>query len=188
MVLREEAQFDLAVRLRTGGVPIIEVFSFVSGLYFRGKAMYSQTFAAPPEGLNGTFVITPDRGLMPAKTVVTTAELREMASVPIDAAEERYRVPLEREARNTAAVAGPACEFVLLGSIATAKYVDPLLEIFGSRLVFPADFVGRGDMSRGGLLLRCAQAGEELRYVPVLDAVRRGIRPPKLPKQKRRDG
>jgi hypothetical protein len=35
-------------------------------------------------------------------------------------------------------------------------------------------------MSRGGLLLRCARAGEELTYVPVQGAVRHGPRPPKL--------
>ena len=35
-------------------------------------------------------------------------------------------------------------------------------------------------MSRGGLLLRCVAAGEELPYVPVKGAVRHGPRPPKL--------
>ena len=69
---------------------------------------------------------------------------------------------------------------VLLGSIATGKYVDPLLAVLGERLRFPADFVGRGDMSRGGLLLRCARAGTELTYVGVRDTVRRGPRPPRL--------
>src|SRR5207249_11010874 len=62
--------------------------------------------------------------------------------------------------------AGPECEVVLLGSIASGKYVEPLLPIFGSRLVFPRDFVGRGDMSRGGLMLRSATAGQELEYIP----------------------
>ena len=47
---------------------------------------------------------------------------------------------------------GPECEVVLLGSIASAKYVDVLTDVFGERLLFPIDFVGRGDMSRGGLL------------------------------------
>ena len=70
---------------------------------------------------------------------------------------------------------------MLLGSIATGKYVDPLLAVLGERLRFPADFVGRGDMSRGGLLLRCARAGTELTYVAVRDAARRGPRPPRLP-------
>ena len=69
---------------------------------------------------------------------------------------------------------------VLLGSIASAKYVDLLTGVFGARLKFPIDFVGRSDMSRGGLLLRCARSGAELPYVPVEGAVRHGPRPPKL--------
>jgi hypothetical protein len=72
------------------------------------------------------------------------------------------------------------CEVVLLGSIATGKYVDVLLENFQQRLRFPADFVGRGDMSRGGLLLRCAVDKTELTYISVAGAIRRGVRPPKL--------
>ena len=66
-------------------------------------------------------------------------------------------------------------------SIATSKYVEPLTDIFGSRLLFPSEFVGRGDMSRGGLMLRCAREGIELAYIPADSAVRRGKRPPKLP-------
>jgi hypothetical protein len=69
---------------------------------------------------------------------------------------------------------------VLLGSIASAKYVDLLLPVFGDRLMFPIHFVGRGDMSRGGLLLRCVTAGLELEYVPVKGATRHGQRPPRL--------
>jgi len=69
---------------------------------------------------------------------------------------------------------------VLLGSIASGKYVDVLHAIFGARLLFPSDFVGRGDMSRGGLMLRCASSGDELPYVPVAGAVRHGVRPPRL--------
>ena len=72
-------------------------------------------------------------------------------------------------------------EIVLLGSVATGKYVDVLLDVVGERLLFPTDFVGRGDMSRGGLLLRKAAEGVELEYVNVAGAVRHGPRPPKLP-------
>jgi hypothetical protein len=70
----------------------------------------------------------------------------------------------------------------LLGSIATAKYVEPLLGIFEERLLFPSAFVGRGDMSRGGLMLRSARDGVELSYEPVGSAILHGKRPPKLPK------
>ena len=66
------------------------------------------------------------------------------------------------------------------GKITSEKYVQVLSAIFGSRLVFPATFVGRGDMSRGGLRLRAAAASQELEYIPVIGAVRHGTRPPKL--------
>jgi hypothetical protein len=55
-----------------------------------------------------------------------------------------------------------------------------LLEVIGERLLFPTDFVGRGDMSRGALLLRAARDGRELAYEPVAGAVRRGRRAAKV--------
>ena len=68
-----------------------------------------------------------------------------------------------------------------LGSISTQRYVEPLLTAFGTRLLFPPAFLGRGDMSRGGLLLRAAAAANELAYEPLAGAVRHGKRPAKLP-------
>jgi hypothetical protein len=187
IVLSERAQFDLAVRLRGDeGVAIGEVFAFVSGLYFKGKLAYALGFARPPEpgaplAGNGALVITPNAGLRPAETAVTADALRAFAGVDIASNDPRYRRPLLASACALAEEIGPDCEVVLLGSIASAKYVDVLTEAFGARLVFPVDFVGRGDMSRGGLLLRCARSGEELPYVPVRGAVRHGPRPPRLP-------
>jgi len=185
MVLREQAGFDLAVKLRTEGAPIGDVFSFVSGLYFRGKMAYARAFAAPPPGVPGSVIITQGAGLVPPETIVTLDQLRAIAAVPIDAADPRYREPLERDAALICEAAGRDCQFVLLGSIATGKYADPLLRVFGDRLLFPAEFVGRGDMSRGGLMLRCARARMELNYVPLSGATRHGPRPPKLPKWRR---
>jgi len=72
-----------------------------------------------------------------------------------------------REARLLEQNAGPACQYLLLGSIATEKYTEPLLNVFGDRLLFPVEFVGRGDMSRGGLMLRRASSGEQLSYVSL---------------------
>ncbi len=186
MVLSDRAEFDLAVRLRhADGVAIGEVFAFVSGLYFKGKLAYATAFAPPPEpgaplAGSGALVITPTAGLRPVETAVTPDALRAFAGVDIAANDPRYRRPLLAGARALAEEIGPECDVVLLGSIASAKYVDILTEIFGARLRFPVDFVGRGDMSRGGLLLRCAQSGEELPYAPVEGAVRHGPRPPKL--------
>jgi hypothetical protein len=186
IVMSERATFELAVRLRArGGAPIGEVFSFLSGLYFRGKLAYAGAFARPPDPTSavsgaGSFVITPTAGLRAVDTRVTLDALRAFARVDVAPGNPKYRRPLEASARAIADDIGPDCEVVLLGSIASPKYVDVLQHIFGERLVFPADFVGRGDMSRGGLLLRSAAAREELRYIPVAGAVRHGPRPPKL--------
>jgi len=94
-----------------------------------------------------------------------------------------FREPLVRDAATLARNLSAEDRVVLLGSVATAKYVGPLLDVFGERLHFPATFVGRGDMSRGGLMLRCAKAGTPLDYVAVRGAVVHGPRPPKLGKR-----
>jgi hypothetical protein len=181
------ATFPLAVRLRSpGGAPLGEVMSFLSGLYFRGKLAYARAFCrvparAAPALAGGTLVITSDAGLVSSETAVTVERLRDAAAVPISVGNSRYRQPLETTARAVGEVIGPRCEVVLLGSIASPKYVEVLAAAFGARLRFPADFVGRGDMSRGGLLLRCVAEGRELAYVPVEGTVRHGPRPPRLP-------
>ncbi len=181
MMLSPRASFALARRLRTPeGAPLGEVMSFLSGLYFRGKLAYAETFARPPAGAPGVLVITSNVGLQPPSTPLTASVLRRVALVDIDARNPRYRRPLEASAAALAERLHVRDEVVLLGSIASAKYVDILGAVFGERLVFPLDFVGRGDMSRGGLLLRCVLAGRELTYVPVLGAVRTGARPPRL--------
>ena len=163
MVLNGGATFDLAFRLQGEGAPLGEVFSFVSSLYFRGKLAYAQTFATPPPGVPGSLVITPSHGLVRPEKPVTLGYF-EMAEVPVNETGARYRMPLERDARLLADAAGSSSAIVLLGSIATGKYIETLLEVFGERLLFPEAFVGRGDMSRGGLLLRAARSGEELEY------------------------
>ena len=180
LVMSERASFDLAQRVRdSAGAPLGEVFSFMSGLYFRGKLTYARAFAQPRD--TGVLVITPTDGLRPADEAVDVARLRRFATVDIDGDDPRYREPLDRDARKLARRIGAGGEVVLLGSIATGKYIEPLLAALGPRLRFPLDFVGRGDMSRGGLLLRCARAGTELTYVGVGEVVRRGPRPPRLP-------
>ena len=172
-VLSPNATFAVAARLREEGVPIGDLFAHMSGLYFRGKVTYARKFGR-------AFVITPDEGLVPAEQLVTSQVLMRFADAEISLGNPDYRLPLERTARALAGAAGGDVEFVLLGSVASEKYVEVLTAIFGPRLVFPSAFVGRGDMSRGGLLLRAAASGEELAYVPVLGAIRRGSRPPKL--------
>ncbi len=176
LLLREEAQFDLARRLRSPeGAPLGAVYSFVSGLYFRGKLTYATRFS--PESV---FIIVPGAGLVPPATAVRRRDLLRYARVPVSPAEPKYRRPFLRDVRRLERDAGPETTVVLLGSIATDKYCSVLLEVFGPRLLFPSEFVGRGDMSRGGLLLRAAREGRELTYAPVAGAVRHGPRPAKL--------
>jgi hypothetical protein len=187
LLLDATAKFALAARLRREGIRLGEAFAFVSGLYFRGKLAYAGAFAVPPEGIPGAFVITSGYGLIPPETVVTREQLQQIASIPIDEAEPHYRKPLEHACRTLDEMAGPDCDFVLLGSVATLKYVEPMFGIFGHRLLFPEEFIGRGDMSRGGLLLRCVQAGVELTYAPLGSVTRHGPRPARLPRPARRD-
>lgn len=177
------AASTLARRLRAAeGAPLGEVFSFLSGLYFRGKLAYARAFATPPRRApgGGVLVITADAGLRPADTPITLAALTAAAAVDIHPANPRYREPLQASARDLAAAIGPACEVVLLGSIASDKYLPLLEPVLGRQLRFPAEFAGRGDMSRGGLLLRCVAETRELTYVPVTTGPRHGPRPPRL--------
>jgi hypothetical protein len=178
MLLRPEARFELAQQVQIGAAELGEVFTFCSGLYFRGKLTYAQRFAQPPRGAAGVHIITPGRGLLPPDFRVGYPELRAFAEVNVDATEPRFTKPLQAAVR--ALLERKVDEVVLLGSIATGKYVETLLPILGERLLFPGEFVGRGDMSRGGLLLRCAVRGEELTYLPVAGAVRTGRRAPRI--------
>jgi hypothetical protein len=179
ILLNERAPFPLAQRLRSpSGVTLGEAFSFLSGLYFRGKLAYADRFARPPSGQRGVQVITTDRGLLAADAPIGSRDLREFGTVDIRPDHPRYREPFARDLAGLSR--HPDAEVVLLGSVATGKYVDLLLEFVGDRLLFPSDFVGRGDMSRGALLLRAVRAGTELAYEPVAGAIRRGRRAAKV--------
>jgi len=171
------ATFELARQLQIGSATLGDVFAFCSGLYFRGKLAYARRFASPPGKRSGVWVITPSRGLMSADTYVDIPLLDEFAQIDIAENDARFAEPLSRSVnKHTQGVD----QVVLLGSIATAKYVDTLLPLLGDRLVFPSDFVGRGDMSRGALMLRAAAGGVELPYLPVAGAVRKGRRAPRI--------
>jgi hypothetical protein len=169
---------DLAQRLRDpAGAPLADLFAFVSSLYFRGKVAYARAFTSM------ALVITPTRGLVPLDTPVTLEVMREFATVDIDPSDPRYREPLERDLARLATDGGPEAadtEFVLLGSVASGKYIEILLSYLGDRLLFPETFIGRGDMSRGGVMLRAARDGQELTYMRAAGAIRHGARPPKL--------
>ncbi len=186
-LMSPKAKSTLAAVLRShDGAPLGDLFSYMSGLYFRGKLTYARRFARRAEPDNplvggGIHVITTNAGLRSPDTLVTHAAMQAFGQGDIDADNASYRRPLEASARALRGEIGPDCDVVLLGSIASPKYVDVLAGIFGHQLTFPIAFVGRGDMSRGGLLLRHASEGVELDYVPILGATLHGARPPKLP-------
>ena len=181
LLFNPRADFTVAQRVRSPeGAPLGEVFSFLSGLYFRGKLNYARAFEnPPPRRASGVHIITPTDGLCSPGVMVTLKDIDRYGSVPIEADESRYRYPLERDATALAEKIGPKCQVVLLGSVATGKYIDVLEPIFGARLVFPKEFIGHGDMARGGMLLKRAESGKELTYIAVSNPARLGIRPTK---------
>ena len=101
MLLNETADFYLARRVRQPqGAPIGEVFSFLSGLYFRGKLAYAGRFANPGDGVQ---VITTDRGLLSIDTPITADDLRSFSELAIDIHDRRYRESLERDLHDLSA-------------------------------------------------------------------------------------
>ena len=165
-LLNGRSSTPLAERLRSpSGTPLGEVFTFMSALYFRGKLVYATAFARAPAGWDGVQVIVPGRGLCAASTAISVADLHDIASVDVDLEDRRYTQPLARDARRLAKQLQSTDTVVLLGSVATPKYLEPLKDVLGPRLHYPEAFVGLGDMSRGSLMLRCAAERRELAYV-----------------------
>jgi len=176
-ILRRNARSEIAKRLRDpAGVPLAEVYSFLSALYFRGKLTYARAFADPPLSTAGVMIITPTAGLMPDGATIGLSTLRGFSRVPINVKNRRYRTAFLRGLRQLANDVGPDCEVILLGSIATGKYLDLVQQVFADQLRVPAEFIGLGDMSRGALLLQCVREQRELNYVSVATVPNR--RPP----------
>jgi len=166
------AKFDAAVQYRSPeGVPIALAFAFMSALYFRGKIAYALHFG----GIENTFVITPGFGLVPPHWPLNAERMKKMQKTDVDANSRAYAKPLRETANALAAELDADAQVILLGSVATGKYVDVLWPIFGNRLRFPSSFAGLGDMSRGGLMLRAVRTNRELEYT-TLDTPRH--RPP----------
>ena len=181
LIVNSNAAFDLAVRLRgDSGAPLGEVFSFLSGLYFRGKLAYARAFARPSANLDAVQVITAGDGLQSSEMRVTLSHLERYAATPVDPDEPRYRLPLARDLGELMRRLDDDSQVVLLGSLASSKYLDVLVEALGGRLHVPPQLIGLGDMSRGSLLLRCVAEGRELDYTSIADVDAR-----KLPRRVR---
>jgi len=180
----DKANFELALKFRAGSATLGEIYSFISGLYFRGKMAYSAAFGAAQRQSSSVLVIVPGLGLLPPATVFSPEQLQATAKIDVDEDNPVHHDSLRAAAASLDRVTGRQCSFVLLGSVASAKYTTALLKVLDHRLLFPAEFVGRGDMSRGGIMLRSAASGQELTYIPVSGAQLRGPRPARLnPKQ-----
>jgi len=163
-LISPRANFEAAQLYRSPqGVPIAVAFTFMSALYFRGKIAYANTFA----GGEDIHVIAPGFGFVPPNWAITPERMKILQRTEVDPRKRNYRQPLERDARALAAKTDADTQVILLGSVASGKYVDILLPIFRERLKFPAAFAGLGDMSRGGLMLRAARAKLELEYVSL---------------------
>jgi hypothetical protein len=175
MLFNTNAKFELAQRLRTTGVPIGEMYSFMSPLYFRGKLTYATKFANAPSGTPGSLVITPSRGLVRPESVIKLGDVSELQNERLVTENPRYRDALERDLRTLSEAIGRSAHVILLGSIATRKYVPLLSEILGDRLVVPRKFIGLGNMSRGALLLQCSRDGCELEYISASQALAEAI-------------
>jgi hypothetical protein len=163
-LLRETGEGDVHTRLKGEGVELGEVFAYVSSLYFRGKLAYGDAFGNAPSGSSGAYIITPSAGLMFPKTKVRLEELRAICSTEVNANNEQFCRPLENDIRRLREKCNGS-RFVLLGSIATPKYVEPLMRVLEGDLFYPSAFVGLGNMSRGALLLQCVRTQVELDYV-----------------------
>lgn len=177
------AKFAAAQAYRSpDGVAIADAFSFMSALYFRGKIAYARHFASPQPEIadGGIFVITPGFGLVAPEWRIDVTRMKRLRRVDVDPRSRAYRRPLERDAIAIAQRA-PDARVILLGSIATDKYVDVLWPIFGERLLFPRQFVGVGDMSRGALMLRAVREERELEYAPL--TIERHVKRPKKPQE-----
>ena len=166
------AKFDAAVRYRSpDGVPIADAFAFMSALYFRGKIAYARHFANPPDGV---LIITSGFGLVPPDWRLNEERMKRMQKIDIDASARSYTKPLRDHAKQLASMLPAEAQVVLLGSVATGKYVDVLKPILDPWLRFPRVFAGLGDMARGGLMLRAVRANKELEYT-TLDAPRHRV-------------
>ena len=99
MVMNPQANFELARTLRgTSGAPLGAVFSFVSGLYFRGKMSYARAFGHAAANEASSFVMTAGGGLCRLDEPVTLSRLHGWRGVEVDERNPHFTAPLQRPA------------------------------------------------------------------------------------------
>jgi hypothetical protein len=162
VLCRANADFPLARAVQRGEAPLGDVFSFLSGLYFRGKLTYASCFGTSPP-----LIITSADGLRTPECPVASGDLARWAATPVALDSFAYRQALTRDAKRLAASRPAGATVVLLGSLATPRYLAILEPIFTTALRVPRELIGRGDMSRGAILLRAVRDQRELEYVPA---------------------
>ena len=172
---------SLAQQLQTeSGAPLCEVFAFLSSLYFRGKLAYARAFARPPHAMRGVFIVTPGAGLC-TKRRLSPRRPRRVCGGRGRSRNPHFVAPLLRDVQALVASASSTrascCSAASLRQVRRAAAAG-----VRERLLFPADFVGRGDMSRGGLCCAPRAKASELDYLPVLGATRHGPRAARLPR------
>jgi hypothetical protein len=155
---RPEADFALARAVRRGEALLGDVCSYL-GVSFRGQLAYATRF-----GTAGPLVITPGDGLQSPRRKVGIAELARWATIDPGTAGSVER--LKADAERLAATRPRAATLVLLESPATSSCIGILEPIFGAALLVPRVMRGRGG-SPGAHLLRAAEQGAELDYVPA---------------------
>lgn len=150
------------------GVKIADAFTFMSALYFRGKHAYARAFSVEHPRIGHTaFVIAPGYGLVPLDWRLDKERMKKLARTKVDIRSRAYTSSLRKSCQELALQLDDDDIVVLLGSVASGKYVDVLHPIFGDRLRFPGIFAGMGDMQRGSVMLKAAAAGRELEYVDL---------------------
>src|SRR5436190_11089823 len=120
ILLNANSEAITAIEFRSGRMSLGRAFAFMSGLYFRGKLSYAERFG-------DVLVITPTRGLQPPSLPFNLKLLREFAVGDVSLESPDYRRALERDAKALSKRIGDAGQVVLLGSVASGKYVDVLL-------------------------------------------------------------
>src|ERR1043165_177363 len=92
VLLNRRAPFALAREFRARGLPLADIFSFASALYFRGKIAYARRFADPATG-DAIRVITASGGLVEPDRTLKPADLRALGRADNDEGNPRYHEP-----------------------------------------------------------------------------------------------